>query len=238
MVAVNSVSDLVLGYVAQKDYRILVTDRGADVTLTAIHGGRIEPLTSELAYAIAGNEHNLYELRGLLAADNGALRIPVARFNEVRLNALVRRSLACVALDGVPGDRELIHIGGRNARLKTILADQLMQSGFEVTTPYAPGAAHDPTRYYNVAKYGGVCLELSEALRTGMVSVSLAGTEWQQPAVWLQSFFQFTTAVNSALYTYLEFIQSDLSEALERFEETTRQLPKSLRSGKHHDREE
>lgn len=231
--SVNSVAELVLGYEAHKDYQVHMRDRGADVTITAIHGGRIEPLTSELAQAIAGNEHNLYELRGLLAADNAALRIPTARFNEIRLNALVRRSLVCLALDGVPGSRELVHLGGKNSHLKAILAEQLAQAGFEVAAPYSVGAAHDPTRYYNASREGGILLELSETLRTGMVNVPLAGIEWQQPSTWLSRFFQFTAAINSALVTYLEAVQSDVGRAMEYFEETTERIPKSLHPEKH-----
>ncbi|MCE5258029.1 MAG: poly-gamma-glutamate hydrolase family protein [Chloroflexi bacterium] len=234
----NSFSELVLGYVAQKDYCIQITDRGADVTLAAVHGGLIEPLTSELVHAIAGSEHNIYELKGLIDGANTVMRIPSARFSEMRLNALVRRSLVCVAVDGVPGSQELIHLGGKNTRLKAILAEQLAQSGFTVATSYSLGAAHDPTRYYNVAKDGGVLLELSEAMRMSMVSVPLTGTDWQQPAVWLSSFFQFATTVNSALYSYLEYIQSDLSQAMQRFEEATYQMPRALRSGHHHRQEE
>ena len=77
-----------------------MTDRGATVTIICIHGGAIEPLTSELATAIAGAKYNLYDLQGLRAGDNQQLRIPVARFEKVRLFTLLKLSHIAVSVDG------------------------------------------------------------------------------------------------------------------------------------------
>ena len=37
-----------------ESYRIVTTDRGSQVAVAALHGGAIEPGTSEIARAIAG----------------------------------------------------------------------------------------------------------------------------------------------------------------------------------------
>ncbi|MHB9033750.1 MAG: poly-gamma-glutamate hydrolase family protein, partial [Anaerolineae bacterium] len=234
MMGANSFSDLVLRYVAQKDYRIQVADRGADVTIVAIHAGLIEPLTSQLAQAVAGLEHNLYELKGLMVDSSIDMRIPTSRYSEMRLNALVRRSKACVSIDGVPGDQEVVYLGGKNTRLKQLLVDQLVQAGFQTAGTFSPGAAHDPTRYYNAARDGGVLIELSAGLRAGMLNVPLTSSEIENPAAWLESFHRFTSATTLAITSYLEFMQSDVEQALLRFEETTRQMPRVLRTGHHH----
>lgn len=232
----NSFPELVLNCDANLDYRVQVTDRGATTTIICIHGGAIEPLTSELAAAIAGAEYNLYDLQGLRAGDNQILRIPVARFEEVRLFTLLKRSQIAVSLDGVPGVDQVVHLGGCNALLKQILCTQLTQSGYRVCAPYTPGAAHDPARFYNAPNEGGVLLELSEALRAEMTAELLTGRSWQQPSSWRSCFFRFTAAVRSALQTFTDQANSDLARTLYRFEETTRQIPQELRSGPQHEK--
>ena len=47
------------------DFRIRVMRREASVAIIAPHGGRIEPGTSELAEAIAGDDFSLYCFEGL-----------------------------------------------------------------------------------------------------------------------------------------------------------------------------
>jgi len=230
----NTFPELVLNCDVNLDYRVQVTDRGATATIVCIHGGAIEPLTSELAAAIAGVEYNLYDLPGLRPRDNRQLRIPVARFEEVRLFTLLKRSHIAVSIDGVPGADPVVYLGGSNALLKQILQDQLAQSGYQVSTPYTPGAAHDPARFYNAPIAGGVILELSKALRAEMTAEPLSGRSWQQPTCWQGSFIRFVAAVRSALQTCTVQADSDLTRALYRFEEATRQIPQELRSGQHH----
>lgn len=230
----NSFSELVLNCELNLDYRVQVTDRGAKVTIISIHGGAIEPLTTELAAVIAGAEYNLYDLAGLRAGDSRQLRIPVARFDEVRLFTLLRRSQVAVSIDGVPGLDPVVHLGGGNALLKQILHDQLTQVGYLVVAPYTPGAAHDPARFYNAATAGGVLLELSESLRAEMTTEPLSGRNWQQPSSWQSSFVRFADAVRSALVAYSNQANSDLAQVLSKFEATTRQIPQEVRSGQHH----
>ncbi|MHB1356306.1 MAG: poly-gamma-glutamate hydrolase family protein [Anaerolineae bacterium] len=230
----NSFSEMVLNCEQNLDYRVQVTDLGAKATIICIHGGAIEPLTSELASEIAGAQHNLYDLLGLRVGDNRQLRIPVARFDEVRLFTLLKRSQTAVSIDGVPGTDPVVHLGGGNALFKQLLHDQLTQAGYKVAAPYTPGAAHDPVRFYNAAIAGGVLLELSESLRAEMTAEPLSGRNWQQPSSWQSSFFRFTAAVRSALVTFADQAASDLAQALSKFEATTRQIPRELRSGQHH----
>lgn len=230
----QSFAELVLRYVANKEYRVQIVDRSADITIIAIHGGAVEPLASELAQAIAGSEHNLYDFQSLDSSQAAAMRVPALRYSEMRLNALVRRSRVAVAIDGVPGEEALVHIGGKNAWLKRTLTEYLKQAGFSAAGSFLPGAAHDPTRYYNTAQTGGVLIELSAGLRAEMTSETLCGEEWRKPASWQASFFSFVSAVRAALLAYAEYASADLEQALQRFEDTTRQIPKSIRTGHHH----
>jgi len=230
----NSFTDIVVCYTAHVDYEILIKDRGADTTVTAIHGGYIEPLTGDLAEAVAGDEHNLYQLRCLKVEEAAAMRVPTARYNEMRLAALTKRSQAILALDGVPGERSIVHIGGRNAVLKACLAEALSQAGFETALPSTPGAAHDPTRYYNTARQGGVLLELTAVLREQMAGIPIPDAMQRQPEAWNEPFFRFVDAARSALEQYAGHLKSDPEQALRRFEQATSKIPRNMRAGHHH----
>jgi phage replication-related protein YjqB (UPF0714/DUF867 family) len=231
---INSFAELVLNCDLNLDYCVQVVDRGATTTIVSIHGGAIEPLTSELAAAIARDEYNLYDFQGLQVGDNRLLRIPVARFDEVRLFTLLKRSQIAVSIDGVPGVDSVVHLGGRNALLKQILYYQLAQSGYRLSAPYTMGAAHDPARFYNAPIEGGILLEVSESLRAKMTAEPLSGRGWQQPSSWQSDFYQFVAAIHSALQIYTAQEHSSLTQALCQFEKTTRQLPQELRSSQSH----
>lgn len=225
----QSFTELVMNARKDKDYRLRLVDVRAGATIIAVHGGGIEPLTSELASAIAGAEYNLYDLQGIRPSGNEELRIPVARFDEVRLRSLVKRSEAAIHIDGSPDQTREVHIGGSNRRLKRILTERLAPAGFCVSGPMTPGAAHDPSRFYNLAAAGGVHIELSEGLRREMVSCPLTGFAWQNASQWGDLLYRFVDAIRAGLQDYHLETRSDLDAALTRFEAATATFPPSLR---------
>jgi phage replication-related protein YjqB (UPF0714/DUF867 family) len=225
----RDVSQLVVHCRKDRDFQIRIVDLGSEVTVASVHGGRIEPLTSALAEAIAGAEHNLYDFRGIRPSDNAQLRVPVSRFGEMRLNALMRRSQAALHIDGVPGERAVVHLGGQNRTLKEMVAESLTGAGLTVESPHGPGAAHDPTRFYNTPEAGGVQMELSLALRQQMVDGPLEPGVWEEPERRTALFATVTQAVREALARYLAETRSDLDTTMERFERSTERFPPSLR---------
>jgi phage replication-related protein YjqB (UPF0714/DUF867 family) len=222
-------TELVLNAVKERDYRLTVVNRGADATIVAVHGGGIDPLTSELATAIAGEEHNLYDFRGIRPRGNEELRIPAHRFDEMRLRELLRHSRLGLSILGVEGTEMVAHLGGRNRCLKHILTGRLSEAGFDVRGPAGPGAAHDPTRFVNWSSEGGVQMELPQALRGSMVDGELRDFLWEDARRWNERFCAFTVAVRGALEQYKAEMRADLGFALEHFEEATRALPPHLR---------
>lgn len=226
--------ELVLHCVQGRDYRFVIRDVAADVTVTAIHGGGIEPLTSEVATVIAGEEHNLYDLRGMRPDDNSALRVPVQRFDEMRLRALLKRSRTALSVLGAPGEEPVAHLGGKNRRLRAILAERLEEAGFEVRGPAVAGAAHHPRRFVNWPAEGGVQMELSLALRRSMTRAPLEGYRWENPSDWTDRFHALVRAVRGALREEAAVARDDLGDTMARFEATTRDFPPELRSSHHH----
>ena len=54
----------------------------SDVAVVAIHGGKIEPGTSELARAVARDDHPFYLFEGLKPQGNRDLHISSGRFDD------------------------------------------------------------------------------------------------------------------------------------------------------------
>ncbi|MHB1294188.1 MAG: poly-gamma-glutamate hydrolase family protein [Anaerolineae bacterium] len=225
----RDLTELVLHCVSDKDFRFVVVDRGADVTVVAVHAGGIEPLTGEVASAIAGEEYNYYAFCGLRAQGNEVLRVPLARFREMRLDSLMARSRVGLSVLGADGADEVVHLGGSNQRLKQLLAETLEGAGFVVRGPAGAGAAHHPARFINKPHEGGVQLELSRGLRAALVDGSLADRRWEDPACWTLRMQTLVAAVRLALVTYGTAVRDDLQVAMCRFEETTRAFPDAIR---------
>jgi len=218
-------TELVLRAEKDRDYRLVIWDRGAEITLVAIHGGGIEPMTSELAAAVAGEAYNLYDLQGLLPQGNDVFRIPAHRFDEMRLRVLLGRSQAAVSLDGVEGAEPLLRLGGRNRRLKAILAEALAQAGFATADPAGIKPAHDPALFFNRPAEGGVQIELTRALRESMSDT------WSKDGNGQERFQACAAALREGLERYRLERRTDLDHALERFERDTRAFPRALRAG-------
>lgn len=215
-------TELVLHAAKDRDYRLNIVDRRADVTITAVHGGSIEPLTSELAVAIAGDEYNLYDLRGLRTLGCELLRVPIQRFNEAQLHALMQRSNIALSIQGTEGSDPIVHLGGKNRWLKRILAARLQEAGFQVRPPAGPGAAHDPLRFYNLAAEGGIQIELTSAMRASLVDCALRDFLWEDHQHWNDRFCAFVIAIRGAIEQYKAETRSNLDIALKRFEQTAK----------------
>ena len=66
----------------EQDYKVFSRPRGSEVIIIAPHGGGIEPGTSEIAEAIAGDNFSLYCFEGLKANCNKILHIKSINFDE------------------------------------------------------------------------------------------------------------------------------------------------------------
>jgi phage replication-related protein YjqB (UPF0714/DUF867 family) len=203
-----SFSELVFKTTKDVDYRLAVHQPSQEMALVAIHGGAVEPLTGELATAVAGDDYSRYVFEGLRPSGNDALRIPVTRYDEMRLRALLERSLAALSLDGVPGEQPIVHLGGSNRALKELVSQALEAAGFATGRLVTPGGAHDPARFYNWPQRGGLHLELTQALRQSLVDRSLAAPGWQEPAARNARFALLVATLREALAVYLAAARS------------------------------
>jgi len=222
-------SELVLHTTKGKDYRIDIVDRSAAVTVIAIHGGGIEPLTSELAAAIAGQEHNLYDLRGLRPTGNEVLRVPVAAFDEMRLRGLLKRSRLALSVQGMEGAEAAIYVGGRNRRLRALTVECLQAAGFAISKPSSPMPSHDPTLFFNTPADGGIQIEFTRGLRESMAGGSLACSCREEEAPQSDLFQRCVAAIRAALDQYHKEERGDLDAAMRRYEQATREVLAALK---------
>ena len=164
------------------DYRISTRRRkGAALAIVAPHGGGIEPGTSEIAEAIAGNDCSFAAFIGIKRSGNKALHVTSTNFDEPRCLKVVRDAQNVVAIHGEDSDREVVFLGGKNEELAGKIRTALEQHGFKVEKHPDPGLQGVDDS--NVCNRGigkaGVQLELSNGLRKRFFkTLDAAGREW------------------------------------------------------------
>lgn len=172
-------ADLMKHHVRGKDYDIVLSPRPPSrVAVIAPHGGRIEPRTSEIARAIAGDEFNLYLFEGIRPSKNyTALHLASRLFDEPECLALIARCLFVVAIHGCKGADERVLLGGLSATLKNQLAVALG----EASVAFQTDGHHFPaTDQNNICNRGltrrGVQLELTGPLRGSAIEARVVSS--------------------------------------------------------------
>lgn len=149
-----------------RDYLLQIKDRGSDITVVAIHGGRIEPQTIEIARKIAGDQHSLYSFEGIKRSDNQDLHITSHRFDEPLALDLVSKSKTVVAVHACKDKEKSVYIGGRFRELKKHIRNNLESEKIVViSNPHSFPGRHEN----NICNRGilkkGVQLEISRGFR-------------------------------------------------------------------------
>ena len=166
------------------DYAIRARPRDAAFAVAAPHGGGIEPGTSELAEAIAGERHSFYAFEGVRVRGNAELHITSTRFDEPRAVELVTRATTVIVVHGEASDGEGVFIGGRDHGLGGRLALALRSAGFRAG-PHDDPALHgtDPANLCNRGTSGaGIQLEISRVTRASLfASLTRAGRRERRP---------------------------------------------------------
>jgi phage replication-related protein YjqB (UPF0714/DUF867 family) len=149
------------------DYRVEVIDRDSPISVLAIHGGRIEPGTCELALAVARNQMNTYLFQGLKAGDNFSLHITSAHFDEPKALNLAARSQLCISIHGFSGTTPAVCLGGGNAALAERVAQAFRKNHlpFAVNYPCTEFPGSSPRNIVNRCEKQGLQLEFSAAAR-------------------------------------------------------------------------
>ena len=150
-----------------KDYTIRTCLRNSRVLVMAPHGGKIEPGTTEIAEAIAGDDHSFYTLEGIKADGNGVLHVQSHLFDEPRAIEAATDTEIVVTVHG-HADREnrFVMAGGLDTVLKSEIERELRTAGFQIRGATQGLKAIDPANICNRGRSGkGVQLEISRKLR-------------------------------------------------------------------------
>ncbi|MEB6242547.1 poly-gamma-glutamate hydrolase family protein [Staphylococcus gallinarum] len=119
---------------AHKDWEINTkTTNNKDILITAIHGGGIEPGTSELAKIISKKgDYNLYSFEGLLPSNNKKLHITSTNFDDPKLTEMVYKSNEAISIHGIEEDNKAVYIGGKDKKMAKSITKYLEKEGFNV----------------------------------------------------------------------------------------------------------
>ncbi|WP_181150045.1 poly-gamma-glutamate hydrolase family protein [Ensifer aridi] len=155
-------------------YNVDAKDRHTRVCIIAPHGGKIEPGTSELARAVAGDVFSYYLFEGKKPNGNRDLHITSTNFDEPSGLSLVEGSEIAIAMHGCQGNEEIIYIGGRHRGLTDLMTETLRRRGFAVDVHQDPKLQGTDRR--NICNRGrsgmGVQFELTRALRDRLADAS------------------------------------------------------------------
>jgi phage replication-related protein YjqB (UPF0714/DUF867 family) len=165
-------------------YAITVRDRRTTVAVIGPHGGGIEPGTSEIAAAIAGDDYSLYLFEGVKVNSNGDLHITSTHFDEPSCLSLLASARLALTIHGEQSLSETICVGGRHREAVTAISDALEKSDFQVREhPNSELHGLDTRNICNRGTGGsGVQLELSRGLRRSLfTALSRAGRENPTP---------------------------------------------------------
>lgn len=153
-------------------YEIAVEITDSPLIVVAPHGGSIEIRTSEIAKAIAGNDHAQCQFKGRLPAGQNFPRLHVTseHWDLEQCLILIRQRTHALSIHGNTRAGKIVYIGGRDTDTGAKLAAALGAVGFTVVQP-TPGdlAGTSPDNFVNKDADGrGVQLELTTDLRTDL----------------------------------------------------------------------
>jgi phage replication-related protein YjqB (UPF0714/DUF867 family) len=180
-----------------RDFIVHAVRRASPYAIVAPHGGKIEPGTSQLAKAVAGEEHSLYVFEGLRSRNNTRLHIPSEAFDEPRCLEIVRCADTVVTLHGMRGKALEVSLGGLDEALLGLLEQVLNDAGFKAgRATERQLAGRHANNLCNRGRSGRGCqLEISSELRRvflrELVAPGLARPEFR--------FRAFVGAVRSVL---------------------------------------
>jgi phage replication-related protein YjqB (UPF0714/DUF867 family) len=150
-----------------KDFEIKLRTGTSDSLVMAIHGGTIEPGTTELANATAGEKHSYYTFTGLVD-DYVGLHLTSIEFDDPRLLVLTQQAKNCLGLHGLKDDQIDFCVGGANAQKRKSYF-QLLSQKFpkwrtcELCCP--PNLGTSSKNIVNKCQLSGVQIEMGSTLR-------------------------------------------------------------------------
>lgn len=178
------------------DYKIINRKTTSGTAVIAIHGGSIEPGTTEVADIVAGNTYNYYSFSGIMSSNNSSLHITATNFDEPVAISLVQKSTKTLSVHGFSSTAKLTYVGGLDKILVAKVKASLTAAGFKVAdAPLAISATNTSNICNKNIYHKGVQIEMSTALRASFFSsLSTSGRQTKTT-----TFYKYTNALKTAL---------------------------------------
>ena len=163
----KNLEELTQQEVEGKDYQVKFRLRDERVLIMAPHGGKIEPTTTMIAEAIAGENYSCYSFEGLKEEGNGVLHIESHLFDEPQVLQAVKKADVVITVHGQLNHQEgFIMVGGLHVDLRSEIRRRLEAAGFQTRTPPEGLQGIDPENICNRGRLkGGIQLEISRKER-------------------------------------------------------------------------
>ena len=160
----QSFSDLTHQETTAKDYEILTRVGDSGVAVLAIHGGNLQPGTTQIADAVAADLHSFYSFVSRRPEIDQTLYIPSIRFDDLNALEIVGNADVVLSIHGCQGRDEFIKVGGLDLDRCARIRAMLQEAGFIIADDDSGG-----THSVNICNRGrtgqGVQLEISRGLR-------------------------------------------------------------------------
>lgn len=154
-------------------FQTKVLNRNSAIAVVAPHGGYIEPGTSQIAKAIAGEDCNLYLFEALKSKGASNLHVTSSNYDDPDCLQLVSGCDVVVGIHGMKGKEDLVRVGGLDDNLRKVITAQLNLVGFpsELWVLGKKFSGRSPSNICNLGqRRQGVQLEISRSLRDKLVT--------------------------------------------------------------------
>jgi phage replication-related protein YjqB (UPF0714/DUF867 family) len=180
------------------DYRVRWRIGGSGIAILSIHGGDIEPGTSEIADAIAGSEHTFYSLEEIKKGKNRELHITSTLFDEPTALKTVCHSEIIISIHGCAETEPVVHVGGWDLELRRRIQNRLRDAGFVATNCANPDFEGVNLAKCNLCGRGmGIQMEVCRELRRRMFrDLTPKGKGRRRPT---QVLYRFARAVRDGI---------------------------------------
>ncbi|WP_312853841.1 poly-gamma-glutamate hydrolase family protein [Thermoactinomyces mirandus] len=167
----DNYEELSAHYQKRKDFVIETRSRPNDVIILAVHSGKIEKGTDELAKAIAKNDHSYYIFEALIYEDSNKdkrndLHLTSKNFDEPTALKMTAQKNRVVSIHGAKGTEKIVYTGGTNPNPMNNISKKLSAAGFRIeTTPEDLNGNHPKNIANKSRNLQGAQMELTTALR-------------------------------------------------------------------------
>lgn len=182
------------------DYRLPIIDLKTKVACIAIHGGSIEPGSSELALGVAAStRHSFYALEGIKSSGNSDLHITSTNYDEPTGLALVQASDYCFSFHGMADQTAGVaetYVGGLDTALRDQVVSVLNGFGFTASAATSELDASDPNNITNkTTRSMGVQLELSNTQRAAFFTGGSLTRATRETGVRTDAYYNYVKAI-------------------------------------------